>query len=149
MKKFSKILAVFFVVVFTALAMVACAPNKNPDKALQSLKANGYEAGMVTKATQTDPAFELTFNEIAKAIGITTAATNSLVAVVSGVKAGESETESETVTILYFDSKDSMKKCWRNRKIYIEKDTESDLIVERSGKIIYIGTKAAINAARG
>lgn len=149
MKKFSKILAVIFVVVFTTFAMVACAPNKNPDKALQSLKANGYEAGMVTKATQTDPAFELTFDKIASKIYTLVDERENLVAVVSGSKLSEGE----TVTILYFNSKDSMEKCWYDARIYLEKDIEKEfgkeLVAERKGKIIYVGTEAAIKAARG
>lgn len=148
MKKFSKILAIIFVVMLTALSMVACAPSKNPEKALQSLKNNGYEAGMLTKETQTLPMFSYSFDNIVKKIVGTNASDEdkkTLLAVVSGSKLSEGE----TVTILYFDSKDAMEKRWNNAKIYLEEDTNKDLVVERSGKIIYIGTEAAIKAARG
>lgn len=145
MKKFSKILAIIFVVVLATLSMVACAPSKNPEKALQSLRDNGYDAAMLTKSTQTDPFFELTFDKIASKICTSVDERDSLVAVVSGVKSGEGE----TITILYFDSKDSMEKRWNDARVYLEKETYKELVVERSGKIIYVGTKAAIKAARG
>ena len=136
MKKFAKIAAVALVVVLALAALVACAPNSNPDKAVAALKKNDYAAGKDTALAT-----------VLKALGI-----NGLEAVVKGTKSvdnGDSK-KLETVTIVYFTDSAAAKDAWSKLKDYAEKNKEndSDWTVAQSGAMIYWGTSAAIKAAR-
>ena len=135
MKKFAKITAVALVVVMALAALVACAPNSDPDKAVEALKKNEYAA-----------AKDIVLAGILKALGI-----NGLEAVVKGtktVKDGDNN-KLETVTIVYFTDSAAAKDAWEKVKNYAEdnKESDSDWTVKQSGAMIYWGTKAAINAA--
>lgn len=139
MKKFTKVLALVLVTVFAALAMVACAPNSNPEKAEKALNDEGYVALRLTDA--------LSLGGIELGLGCSH---GDIVAIVSGTK--KNADKIDTVFIIYFKDSSAAKSTWDKAKAYIEdetkKDTESDVTVERSGKMIYGGTKAGIKAAQ-
>lgn len=140
MKKLSKVLAVLLIAVFLATALVACSPNSNPDKAKAGLEKAGYST------TKFSDAISLTVTETA--LGCQR---GDITAIVSGTKTNDDKSV-DTVTIIYFKDATAAKNCWDKAKTYLEKeekkDTESDIIVKRSGKMIYAGTKAAIDAAK-
>lgn len=136
MKKFSKVLALCLVTVFAALSLVACAPNSNPEKAEANLKDKGY------KATRLTDAITLTATELV--LGCTR---GDIVTIVSGTKIGEDKTD--TVTVIYFKDASVAKKCWdkANEKYgKSESDDEDDWVIDRSGKMIYYGTKDGVKA---
>ena len=72
---------------------------------------------------------------------------------VSGTKTVENkdgEKKTETVGIVYFESKADANDAWEKMQDYAKdqnKDKDTDWQVKKSGKMIYWGTKAAINAA--
>lgn len=138
MKKFAKIAALALVVVMSLAMLVACAPNSNPDKALEALKKNGYTAA---KDANVVPA------------ALTLVGVKGVDTVISGTKSsGEGDdAKVDHVTVIYFASADQAKTAWDKVKSYAEKDKDSkdsDWTITQSGKMIYYGTKAGIAAAR-
>lgn len=138
MKKFAKIAALALVVVMSLAMLVACAPNSNPDKALEALKKNGYTAA---KDANVVPA------------ALTLLGVKGVDTVISGTKSsGEGDdAKVDHVTVIYFASADQAKAAWDKVKSYAEKDEDSkdsDWTITQSGKMIYYGTKAGIAAAR-
>ncbi len=138
MKKFAKIAALALVVVMSLAMLVACAPNSNPDKAIEALKKNGYTAA---KDENVVPA------------ALTLVGVKGVDTVISGTKStGEGDkAKVDHVTVIYFASADQAKTAWDKVKSYAEKDKdskESDWTITQSGKMIYYGTKAGIAAAR-
>ena len=138
MKKFAKIAALALVVVMSLAMLVACAPNSNPDKALEALKKNGYTAA---KDANVIPA------------ALTLVGVKGVDTVISGTKSsGEGDdAKVDHVTVIYFASADQAKTAWDKVKSYAEKDKDSkdsDWTITQSGKMIYYGTKAGIAAAR-
>ncbi len=138
MKKFAKIAALALVVVMSLAMLVACAPNSNPDKALEALKKNGYTAA---KDANVVPA------------ALTLVGVKGVDTVISGTKSsGEGDdAKVDHVTVIYFASADQAKAAWDKVKSYAEKEEDSkdsDWTITQSGKMIYYGTKAGIAAAR-
>lgn len=138
MKKFAKIAALALVVVMSLAMLVACAPNSNPDKAVEALKKNGYTAA---KDANVVPA------------ALTLVGVKGVDTVISGTKSsGEGDdAKIDHVTVIYFASADQAKTAWDKVKSYAEKDKDSkdsDWTITQSGKMIYYGTKAGIAAAR-
>ena len=126
------------VVVMSLAMLVACAPNSNPDKALEALKKNGYTAA---KDANVVPA------------ALTLVGVKGVDTVISGTKSsGEGDdAKVDHVTVIYFASADQAKTAWDKVKSYAEKDKDSkdsDWTITQSGKMIYYGTKAGIAAAR-
>lgn len=135
MKKFAKIMAVALVAVLAMAALVACAPASDPDKAVAALKKHEYSAGKDTL--------------VAAALnGLGISGLNAVVKGTKSVKNGD-KNKLETVTIAYFTDAKAAKASWEKIKSYAENDKsdDSDWTVKQSGKLIYWGTKAAINAA--
>ena len=135
MKKLVKVLAVVLVMLTLSLA-VACAPNANPEKAKESLEKNGYAVSLATDA------FGLAITE-----GILGLDRGDLVAVLT---AGNEE--GEAITIVYFEEADDARDCYKEYKDDLKElletdDEEKEIVAKQSGKMIYIGTKAAIKAA--
>ncbi len=145
MKKFTKILALALVTVVAALALVACGPNKDPSKAAQKLKDNGYAV------TYTNGDNIAGTTALAVVEGVLGCERGSLTAIVSGTKVNEGG-NADTITILYFKDKGTAKSVWEKAESYLksegEKETESELKVEQSGKMIYAATEAAIKATK-
>ncbi|MBE6702771.1 MAG: hypothetical protein E7585_05105 [Ruminococcaceae bacterium] len=54
----------------------------------------------------------------------------------------------EFVRIVYYESASAAKDAWEAAYEEFEKENDSDLIIKRSGKMIWSGTKAAIKAAK-
>ena len=136
MKKFAKVAAVVLVAVMALAVLVACAPNKDPDKAIASLKDEGY---MAAKDTVVVP------------IALAALGVKGVDTVISGsksVKNGD-ETKLESVTVVYFTDSSSAKDSFDKVKSYAEehKDNDSDWTIKQSGAMIYWGTSAAIKAA--
>lgn len=140
MKKITKILAVTLIAVFCTMALVACSPNSNPDSAKSSLEKAGYSTIKLSDA------ISLTVTETA--LGCSR---GDITAIVSGSKTNDDRSV-DSVMIIYFKDARAAKNCWDKAQSYLEKeekeDTDSDIIVKRSGKMIYGGTKAAIDAAK-
>ena len=139
MKKFSKILALVLVTVTLSLVLVACGPNSNPAKAKSSLEENGYTVVLA------DDAISLTVVEL-----VLGCERGDVTARLSGTKANEDKSV-DTITVIYFKDSAAAKACWEKAEQYLNKesqeDTDSAIVVKRSGKMIYAGTEAAIKAA--
>ena len=125
MKKFVRILALTLVAVMLCATLASCGgPNKDPDKALASLKEEGYTAvkvGDYVSGTKIE-------------------------------KGDDGKDKLEHVTIYYFDSKeDATAAMEKIQKLADEEkdDKDTDWVgATQSGSIIYFGTKAAIKAAK-
>ena len=137
MKKLTKILTLVLLVVMCLTVLTACAPNADPDKAVDALKRNGYTAG----------------KEDGLLSGILSLGLEGLDCIVSGSKSVEGEdgkTKIEHVTIYYFEDADAAKASFEKLqdKSDEDKDDETDWVFKQSGAMIYYGTKAAVKAAR-
>lgn len=140
MKKLSKLLSVLLIAVFCTMALTACSPNSDPNKAKSSLEKAGYTTLMLSDV------ISLTGIEVALGCG-----RRDVTATLAASKVNEDKS-SESIFIIYFKDAAAAKNCWDKAKSYIEKeekdDGETDFTVKRSGKMIYGGTKAAIDAAK-
>ncbi len=142
MKKFSKVLALCLVTVLAALSLVACAPNSNPEKAEANLKDKGYTATML-KYDGGLLSSGLIWTTT-KALGCKS---GDIEYIVSGTKIGEDKTD--TVTVIYFKDASTAKDLWDKAKEKYgksESDDEDDWVIDRSGKMIYYGTKDGVKA---
>lgn len=124
MKKFARIMSLALVAVMLCATLASCgAPAKDPADAVAALKEEGYVAV-------------------------------KLLSVVTGVKDGEA------VIITYYDDADKAKEAMdkmdeaaieelKGKLVALGLSEEGDLVgPKRSGKMIYMGTKAAIKAAK-
>ncbi len=138
MKKSVKILALALVAIMLCLSLTACgAPNADPDKALESLKDNGVTWAAKDKTV---------IPGLMKIAGI-----DGVDCVVSGT--GKIDDEFAHITIIYFEEAEDAKDEWEDVKEYAEKDKDDDAkdsewVIDKSGKMIYYGTKNAIKAAK-
>ncbi len=132
MKKVVKVLAVALVCVLALAMLVACAPSSDPDKAVKALKENGFTA-------------------------TTTAGSGDVECTVVGTKVDLSAKTFDGITIIYYKDASAAKKDWDENKDDLEELKQSlikegvdkdDVVIERSGKMIYYGSKEAIKAAR-
>ncbi|MBE6529550.1 MAG: hypothetical protein E7680_02970 [Ruminococcaceae bacterium] len=138
MKKTVKILASVLSAILLALAMVACAPKSDPDKAVDALKKNGYEA--VQDTTIIPATLKLLTGK-----NIDTVVSGSKV-----VKDQDGNRKVESVGIVYFATSEDANNAWDKMREYANeqnKDQNSDWQVKKSGKMIYWGTAAGIKAA--
>ena len=115
-----KIVALALIAVMACVLLVACAPASDPDKAIEALKDNGYDAAED----------KLLIPGALKLLGV-----KDIDCVVAGTKEGEA------ITIIYFADKVSEYAEDQN-------DDESDWVVDKSGAMIYFGTKQAVKDAR-
>ncbi len=134
MKTTMKLIALALVLTLSVLTLVSCfAPNANPDKAIEALEKKGYKAAEDKYAL---PA-------IFAGLGV-----KNVDVVVTGTDVIDDKIEH--VTIVYFEDADSAKAAWNDLKEYAEKEDkdekDTDWTIDRSGKMIYWGTKAAIKA---
>ena len=129
MKKFTKILALTLVLVMSVVMLASCGgPNADPEKAAKALEDAEYDVDDSKLLAPT----------ISSLLGI-----KGVETVVFGEK------KDEGITILYFEDKDAANEAWEKVEKYVD-DMESDLdlILKKSGKMIYFGTEAAIKAAK-
>ena len=133
MKKIIKLLAMALVVLSLTFVF-ACAPSSSPTKARDSLEKNGYSVALARDA------FSLGLTE-----GFLGLDSGDLVAVITATKEGDA------ITIIYFEEAEEARECIKlfgdDLKDFIETETDAEILVKQSGKMIYIGTKAAIKAA--
>ena len=135
MKKTLRLIALALVLVMSVAMLASCAtPNKDPDDAIAALKDNGYTAAkdniLVPLAL--------------KALGV-----DGVKTVISG--SAKIDDKYETVTVIYFESKDDANDAWEKVQEYAndEKDDKAeDWVCKKSGAMIYYGTSAAIKAAK-
>ncbi len=137
MKKHLRIFAVAIVTIMLALTLVSCGgPNADPDKALEALKKNGVE--WVVKDTTIIPGLL----KIAGVSGVDT--------VLSGTD--KIDGEYAHITVVYFKESDDAKEAFEKIEDLADDDKgdaeDSEWVFERSGKMIYWGTKNAIKAAK-
>lgn len=134
MKKTMKLIALALVLTLSVVMLASCfGPNANPEKAIEALKKNDY------KAAEDDTVLPLIF----AGLGIKDVDT-----VVTGTAIIDDK--GEHVTIVYFEDADAAKAAWEDVKEYAEKEDkdeeDTDWTINKSGKMIYWGTKAAIKA---
>ena len=137
MKKLTKILSLVLLVVMCLTVLTACAPNSDPDKAVEALEKNGYRAG----------------KDEGLLTGIASLGLKGLKCIVSGSKSVEDkdgEKKLEHVTIYYFYDAESAEAAFEKLqdKSEADKDSEEDWVFKQSGAMIYYGTNAAVKAAR-
>lgn len=135
MKKVLRLIALSLVLAMTVVMFASCgAPNKDPDDAIAALKDNGYTAAKDNAIVPTALKF----------LGV-----DGVKTVISGT--AKIDDKIETVTVIYFDSKDDANDAWEKVQEYAEgekDDDASDWVCKKSGAMIYFGTSAAIKAAK-
>ncbi len=135
-KTIIKVLALALVAVMMCAALVSCGgPNADPDKARTALKDNGYAA----EKLDSDASLYLF-----KIAGI-----DDLSCVVTGT--AKKDDKVEHITIFYFEDTEAANEQWEDVQKYSDKSEdkeESDWVVEKSGKMIYYGTKQAVKDAQ-
>lgn len=138
MKNILKVAAIAMVTVMLCLTLASCGgPNADPDDALAALKENGIS--WAAKDNTVLPG-------VYKLLGV-----DNVECVVSGT--GKIEGEYAHVTIIYFEEKDDANDAWEkiqkeSEDDKKEADEDSEWVCKKSGKMIYYGTKDAINAAK-
>jgi hypothetical protein len=138
MKNVLRFAAVAMVAIMLCLTLASCGgPNADPDDALAALKENG-----VTWAAKDNTVLPGVY----KLLGV-----DDVECVVSGT--GKIDGEYAHVTIIYFEEKDDANDAWEKIQKESEddkKDADEDVewVCKKSGKMIYYGTKEAINAAK-
>ena len=133
MKKFVRILALSLVAVMLCAAFASCAPAKDAEKALEALREAEYISA------KDDTVLPVIFAGL-RIKGVDTVVTGTAVI----------DDKAEHVTIVYFEDADAAKAAWEDVKEYAEKEDkdeeDTDWTINKSGKMIYWGTKAAIKA---
>ena len=138
MKTFVKVIALALVTIFVCATLASCAlfgPNADPEKAEKSLEKKGYKVEVV------DDKYSLGFTALATGV-------SDLECFITAVNEDDKD---EAVMIYYFAEKEAADEAWEK---YFEelaekaKEEDSDAVVKKSGKMIWVGTKKAINAAR-
>lgn len=125
MKKVLKLTLVVAVVAVMCVALVACIPS-DYSKAVSNLKDEGY-------VTATDTVVIPTALKLAGVEGIET--------VITGTNG------SDAITLIYFESSSAAKSAYDAVKEYFT-NKDGETAVNRSGKVIYCGTDAAVKAAK-
>lgn len=135
MKKFAKIMALVMIVAMSMTLLVSCAPNSNPDKALDALHKNNYVSAK-------DP--------IVIPMALSGMGVKGIDTVIKATKKVDGKVDH--VTIVYFESAAAASDAWDLVNKYVaeedESDKKNDWTINKSGAMIYYGTSAAIKAAR-
>jgi ABC-type multidrug transport system fused ATPase/permease subunit len=116
------------------LTLASCfGPAADPAKAEAALEENGYAV------TMNDGKL---VEVIAMALGI-----DDLDAQITAVS---KEDIDDFITIYYFETKEAADKAWDKvqKEAEDKKDDDSEIVIKKSGKVIYYGTKNAVKAAR-
>lgn len=133
MKNVLKLLAISLVLVVMLGALASCGgPNADPEKAEDALKDNDYEVIVA------DDKVSLAFYGL-----------DNLECVIT---AYSEEDEDDAIMIFYFEEKEDADEAF-DSEIFEElieeaEEEDEDIVVKKSGKMIYIGTKNAIKAAK-
>ena len=131
MKKTIRLLAIAMVAVMLCLSLASCGgPNANPDKAIEGLKDEDVLARKLSSSE----------------FGIDVPGVDC---VVTGV--GVIDGEGAFISIIYFEKSSDANDAWDEVKEMFEndkKDEDAKVVIKKSGKMIYCGTKNAIKAAK-
>ena len=130
MKRIISTVLVCVLIVGCMLVLASCGgPNSDPKKAKAALEDAGYEVVLADD--------KLT-------IGLMSLGVDGITAVVTGVK------EDEAVSIFYFESKDDAADAFDDLQNLLDEaeDEDAEYEIKQSGKMIWMGTKAAIKAAK-
>ena len=134
MKRILKITALTLAMLMMAITLASCGgPAADPAKAEAALKENGYAVTMKDGKL---------VEVVAMALGI-----DDLDAQVTAVSKDDVD---DFITIYYFETKEAADNAWDKVKEEAEKknDDDSDIVIKKSGKMIYFGTKEAVKAAK-
>ena len=128
MKTFTRVLVLTLAVLMLTLAMVSCGgPAKKPEDAKKALEDNKYT--IIMYIDDADDAKAL-FGE-----------DKGVVAYISAVD----EDLENSIIICYFESSAKAKEYYADMD---KEDVEDGMVLKCSGKMIYMGTEAAIKAAK-
>ena len=125
-------LSIVLVMMLSCLASCFGGPNADPDKAEEALEDNDYTV-------------VVTDNDVALAFyGL-----DNLECVIT---AFSEDDEDDAIMIFYFEEKEDADEAF-DSKVFEElaeeaEEDNEDVVVKKSGKMIYIGTKNAVKAAR-
>ena len=139
MKKAIKLIALSLVLVRAVMALASCAaPNADPSKAKNALEKNDYT--IIDLPTSTP------------VIGLSSILGEDVDTAFSATKYDKENSSLETITVIYFESSEDANDAWEKAQKYAgekkDKDVEeSNWVVEKSGKMIWFGTKNAVKAA--
>ena len=140
MKKTVKLLALSLLLALLLGTLASCmnAPASDAVKAKEALKNNGYTVTHLQDSL-TDKAALAVF----ELVGI-----EDLETVVSATNA-----DGEHITIFYFEEAEDADEEWEDVKKYVddekkESGEESEWVLDKSGNMIFFGTKAAVKAAK-
>ena len=132
MKTFVKVLALSLVAVMMCAVLVSCGgPNKDPKKAAEALEEAGYSVQLVDE--NMPEGYEATI--IATKIDL------------------ENE-KVDFISIAYYSDTEVLNADWEEAQDSVKDMAEemgleeSEIVVKKSGKMIYIGTKDAVKAAK-
>ena len=131
MKHTSRIIALLLLTVMCVGLLISCAPASDPAKAKEALEENGYTA-LKYEAANIKGLLEL--------MGVES--DDHLETAVYGMKDGSA------VYILYFDSTKAAREYWTENKDSLTDGLEKDEVAAQSGKMVYVGNKDAVKAAR-
>jgi len=127
MKKTLRLLSLALVLVMTVALLASCGgPNKNPEKAKEALEDAGYTVTLVDSFAG--------FEGIEKYL--------------TAFKMSEDMSDMEMITIYYFEDSAAAKDAWEDIQKEAEELDDEDLVIKKSGKMIYAGTKEAVKAAK-
>ena len=130
MKKFTKIIALTLVLIMSLAILTSCAvPNKAPEKAMKALEKNGYDATLIDGVI----------------------AANQFKGCEYYIIAGDEN--DNTLLVYYFRDKNFANEAWDSldedaAKAKLEVSEDIDIVMKKSGKMIYFGTKDAVKAAK-
>ena len=134
MKRILKISALTLAMLMMTLALASCfGPAADPAKAEAALKENGYAVTMKDGKL---------VEAVAMLLGI-----DDLDAQITAIS---KEDMDDFITIYYFETKEAADKAWDKIKEEAEEknDEDTEVVIKKSGKVIYFGTKNAVKAAR-
>lgn len=137
MKHTLKLVALTLVLLMSVAMLAACsAPNADPEKAVDALEDKGYTAAEDT----------LIIPNALKLLGV-----KDVKSVISGTKIDSENEKVEHITVVYFEDSEAADAAWDKVKKYAEDDKEdddSDWTIDKSGAMIFWGTKTAVKDAR-
>ena len=135
MKNVLRLVALSLVLLVMLGALVSCGgPNADPEKAEKALKDNDYDVEVID-------------SKIALALlGLSDDVDN----IECVIMASSEEDRDDGIFIFYFEEKEDADNAFESLEEYAEKAMEDndDIVIKKSGKMVYFGTKAAVKAAK-
>ena len=140
-KRFLTIVAVLVLAAVLAVSLVACIPS-DPEKAKANLEDEGF---FVLPELLTAP--------FVAAVSLAAEGFEEMIcaADISAEAIDQGQDPGEMIFILYFDSSDNAKAFYEGdiiQELKEEVDKDGTAQLKKQGKIVYIGTEAAIKAAK-